>query len=85
MEHYTREQVAAAGAAAWWRRGPPLEPSFVFDCGAFHIIAPSGARSVVAEDAVPMDGWEHHTSCGCALCDASRAALACRRGTARER
>jgi len=84
MEQYTREQVAEAGAAAWWRRGPPLEPSFVFDCGAFHIIAPSGARSVVAEDAVPMDGWEHHTSCGCALCDASRAAAAGRLGAARE-
>jgi hypothetical protein len=84
MEYYTREQVAGVGAAAWWRRSPLLEPSFVFDCGAFHIVASSGARSAVAEDAVPMDGWEHHTSCGCALCDASRVAAAGRLGAARE-
>ena len=48
MEHYTREQVAEAGAAAWWRRSPLLEPSFVFEGGEFQMIAPSGARSVVA-------------------------------------
>ena len=82
MEPYTREQVAEAGAAAWWRRSPLLEPSFVFEGGEFHIVAPSGAWSVAAEDAVPMVGWEHHTSCGCALCAASRAAVSGRPGGA---
>jgi hypothetical protein len=85
MEHHTREQVAEAGAAVWWRPSPLLEPSFVFEGGAFHIVALSGAWSVAAEEAVPMDGWEHHTSCDCALCDASRAPMAGRLGTARER
>ena len=65
---YTKDEVVDAGCAAWWRRGPLMEPSFLFVGNVFFSLSPTGGQAPVGAAEVPEGGWEHHSSCSCALC-----------------
>jgi hypothetical protein len=69
---YTKDEVIEAGRAAWWRRAPLIEPSFLFVGHVFFSVTPTGERAPLTADEVPGDGWEHYSACSCDLCSGAR-------------